>query len=513
MRLSGNRQALDASEVRGTDMNRRFTIGQKMYWFIVAVTIFVGGIVCATSYLINANQIDNYFIRLVTSCSSNYATFVDVEYLKELRAVVESDGFQEVRDLAEKTDDDQLIQDYLMEQGLWDRYEEEREEMRHYARNMQDIKYLYIVVWGGEDGPDMYLLDSDDVPLYETGMFEEREPEFHGVDPTVPIEPTFTNSDWGYLCSGYMPIYDSEGNLVCHIGCDVDMHEIQDERTANLTFMIFCTLICVALAQVGAMVFVNTIVVKPLNTITKAVKKFDPKEGMDYKEAGVMDLDIKNRDEIGTIYNEIRSQQIRIVDYVRSVTDIRRDKEMTEADLRKKKVEVGRISEEAYKDALTGVGSKTAYNRKIIELTALMEQGFKEFAIVVMDVNRLKFINDTYGHSIGDEYIRGCVHVICEILKHSPVFRIGGDEFVAVLTGEDYNNRDERFIALAKAFDDAYKNEDAEPHKRYSASVGIAECTVAHEKIDEVFKIADKNMYDAKMQFKKDNGIDPEART
>ena len=493
-------------------MNRRFPLGQKMYWFIVATTLFVGGIVCVASYLINANQIDSYFIRLVTSCSSNYATFVDVDFLKELRTVVESDEFQEVRDLAEKTDDDQLIQDYLKEQGLWDRYVEEREEMRHYVRNMQDIKYLYIVVWGPEEGPDKYLLDSDDVPLYETGMLEEREPEFMGVDPTVPIEPTFTNGDWGYLCSGYMPIYDSEGNVVCHIGCDVDMQDIQDERAANLTFTIFCTLICVALAQLGAMIFVRKVVVNPLNTITREIQKFDPEAGKDYKESGVMDLDINNRDEIGTIYNEIRTMQIRIVDYVRSVTDIRRDKEMTEADLRKKKVEVGRISEEAYKDSLTGVGSKTAYNKKINELKAMMEQGFKDFAVVVMDVNRLKMINDNYGHTIGDEYIRGCVHMICEILKHSPVFRIGGDEFVAVLTGEDYNNRDERFLELAKAFAETYKNEDAEPPKRYSASVGMAECTIEHEAFEEVFKLADKNMYDAKMQFKKDNGIDPDQR-
>jgi diguanylate cyclase (GGDEF) domain len=280
------------------------------------------------------------------------------------------------------------------------------------------------------------------------------------------------------------------------------MHEIQDERTANLTFMIFCTLICVALAQVGAMVFVNTIVVKPLNKITKAVKKFDPKEGMDYKEAGVMDLDIKNRDEIGTIYNEIRSQQIRIVDYVRSVTDIRRDKEMTEADLRKKKVEVGRISEEAYKDALTGVGSKTAYNRKIIELTALMEQGFKEFAIVVMDVNRLKFINDTYGHSIGDELLK----IYADKLKAicgTDVFaaKIGGDEF-GVILNEKFGQKElmDFTSTVAKIFSESV----ALHGDIYSVtvSIGAAVFPTDSRSAELLFRCAETAMFSAKANGK-----------
>lgn len=41
----------------------------------------------------------------------------------------------------------------------------------------------------------------------------------------------------------------------------------------------------------------------------------------------------------------------------------------------------------------------------------------------------LDCLNDTYGHTAGDNYIKGCCKVICQIYKHSPVFRIGGDEF------------------------------------------------------------------------------------
>ena len=83
---------------------------------------------------------------------------------------------------AEAADDEKPVVDYLKAHGLWDQYETEREKLRTYAGNISDIKYLYIVVWGGKDSKyNMYLLDADDVPVYETGYYEEREKEFLGI--------------------------------------------------------------------------------------------------------------------------------------------------------------------------------------------------------------------------------------------------------------------------------------------------------------------------------------------
>ena len=65
-----------------------------------------------------------------------------------------------------------------------------------------------------------------------------------------------------------------------------------------------------------------------------------------------------------------------------------------------------------------------------------------EFAIAMFDVNSLKLINDSLGHEAGDKYLLRACHLICEVFKHSPVYRMGGDEFIVVLSGEDYKNRD-----------------------------------------------------------------------
>lgn len=90
-------------------------------------------------------------------------------------------------------------------------------------------------------------------------------------------------------------------------------------------------------------------------------------------------------------------------------------------------------------DPMTGVKSKHAYILRENQINnEIEEKKLEEFAVVVCDVNGLKKINDTLGHKAGDEYIIAACRMICEIFAHSPVYRIGGDEFVAILTGRDY---------------------------------------------------------------------------
>ena len=103
-----------------------------------------------------------------------------------------------------------------------------------------------------------------------------------------------------------------------------------------------------------------------------------------------------------------------------------------------------RAKNAALRDALTGVKSKLAFAETESEINASIEQRRQgAFAVVVCDVNGLKTVNDTQGHKAGDEYIKSACAVICNQFKHSPVFRVGGDEFVAVLQGGDYQRRDE----------------------------------------------------------------------
>ncbi|MBR2760442.1 MAG: transporter substrate-binding domain-containing protein [Solobacterium sp.] len=100
--------------------------------------------------------------------------------------------------------------------------------------------------------------------------------------------------------------------------------------------------------------------------------------------------------------------------------------------------------EMAYRDPLTGVKSKHAFNEAEERMDRRISGGeVSQFSVVVFDLNDLKTINDSKGHEAGDEYIKEACKLICTSFKHSPVFRIGGDEFTAVLEGEDFTNQEE----------------------------------------------------------------------
>ena len=104
------------------------------------------------------------------------------------------------------------------------------------------------------------------------------------------------------------------------------------------------------------------------------------------------------------------------------------------------------LNKRVYVDALTSVRNKGGYNDFMQKLQTRLndaESEKVEFAIGIFDCNDLKKINDRYGHEKGDVYLKNACHLICKVFQHSPVFRIGGDEFAVVLQNEDFNNREE----------------------------------------------------------------------
>ena len=157
--------------------------------------------------------------------------------------------------------------------------------------------------------------------------------------------------------------------------------------------------------------------------------------------------------------------------------------------------------EKARRDGLTGIKNKTAYGEFEAKLNKQIQSGENvKFAIALCDVNGLKTVNDTLGHIAGDEYIRSASRLVCQTFAHSPVFRIGGDEFVAILRGSDFENRER----LEKKFTEAVK-ENVDQHKVVVAC-GISAFDKEHDKdVSSVFERADALMYKNKMRMKNEH--------
>ncbi len=155
----------------------------------------------------------------------------------------------------------------------------------------------------------------------------------------------------------------------------------------------------------------------------------------------------------------------------------------------------------ARRDELTGVKNKTAYNELEKSVQENIDKGmdYLPFGLVICDTNELKKINDTEGHVAGDEYIKKSAKLLCDNFSHSPVFRVGGDEFVVFLRGEDYSNREKLMNTLQ-----AQVLEKIQSKSGPILASGMAEYIPESDTfVSEIFDRADKAMYKNKRELKK----------
>ena len=483
-----------------------FSVQKKLYIFIVLTVLAAALGSSMIAYITSADQIDRYYRQSASDNARNFSTLVDGDFLMRLRRAAETEEFQQLRVTAEEEDDDSLIQAYLEEHGLWEEYHATQQKIDSYLENMDSVTYLYLCATGGPDAVrDMYLIDDSSNPLSETGYYEGREKELLGMDLTAMPQPTISNGDWGWLCSAFYPVYTSDGEFVCVVGCDFSMEEVMQERRSFLIYMITGTVLFIVVVMAAAVYLSNRMLVHPLRSMTEQLKGFKPSKDISYEKAGVVSLDLKSHDEISEIYDGIRSMQINIIDYLSDLSALQEDKKRAEQDIIDKEEEIGRLSEETYKDALTGAGSKAAYFKRIMELNDAIPDGV-DFALVMVDINDLKHINDAYGHRSGDLYIKGCCDMVCKAFPSSSVYRIGGDEFVVILTDQGFKDRAEAFETLRCGFANTYNDKERQPWQRYSAALGMAENASDDATVELVFKRADKAMYADKQRFKQEHG-------
>lgn len=160
---------------------------------------------------------------------------------------------------------------------------------------------------------------------------------------------------------------------------------------------------------------------------------------------------------------------------------------------------VSSLNKRVFVDSLTSVRNKGAFSDCIEALQDRADQKEQfEFAIGVFDCNNLKHINDKHGHDKGDEYLKAASRLICKVFKHSPVFRIGGDEFAVVLENEDFHNRE----ALVQEFEEKQKEACAQAESEWDevrVAIGIAVYDPEHDRsVSDTARRADKLMYENK---------------
>ncbi|MBQ1547961.1 MAG: GGDEF domain-containing protein [Lachnospiraceae bacterium] len=312
------------------------------------------------------------------------------------------------------------------------------------------------------------------------GMMEDEETKYF-------VETT----EWGTDYTGVRPLLDSSGECYALLCVDIEVSEIDKIVKRNAMKNMVIIALVGLLYTIFFITMTNKYVSNPLMKLQKSVTEYAENcSGVrESKHLYYEDPNIKTKNEMEALSDAVIVMTESIEEYVKDVAS---------AEMKAESMEYL-----ANKDALTNVRNKTAYDKYLEHMEQDLANEEFPFGIAMIDLNFLKKINDSYGHEYGDKAIKKLCDIVCNIFTHSPVFRIGGDEFVVVLKGRDHDDREKLMQEFREKINTLSNDESFEIWDRISAAIGYAEYdkNTDHEIID-VFRRADKEMYENKKAMK-----------
>ena len=454
-------------------LNKSILLGCIVTFTILCILLSMGNYFAYRSMLYN--QYDNHLRNVLT----NTACDIDVDDLAEcIRTGKESEKFRELQaGLDERKDNTDLHYLYIIIPLNTDA-----------ADNIQNVMAAMSKEEYEETPKDKVELNSLTGDTYSPAVAAKYLSAYESGELSYFESQTEFGSD--YTC--LMPLFDSKGNKVAALCVDVETREIRSLLLQNTLIVIGILLTVGFFASLLFILWSKKNIIRPIETLEHSVSNYTANE----LNSNDPDSLLLKMPEIHT-GNEIESLAHKIVLMSEALY-------ITVSGMLQTKDELEVMNIIALKDSLTQVGNKTAFQNYVDELQQNAKSGEAEFAVVMADINLLKTINDTYGHEKGDLYIQKCCNIICDVYKHSPVFRVGGDEFVIFLTGHDYELRDELLRQAAEKFDLAAGDDSEHPWNKSSMALGMAEYDPKTDTdIQQVLDRADRLMYENKVRMHK----------
>jgi diguanylate cyclase (GGDEF)-like protein/PAS domain S-box-containing protein len=173
-------------------------------------------------------------------------------------------------------------------------------------------------------------------------------------------------------------------------------------------------------------------------------------------------------------------------------------------DITERKLAEERIHQLAYYDALTGLPNRRLLMDRLHQALALSARSGQHGAVMFLDMDHFKILNDTMGHDVGDMLLVEVAKRLQECVRDvDTVARMGGDEFVVVLGA--LSSTDAESAAAASLVEDRIRAALNQPYQlreyeyRTTASIGVCMFYGNKQSIDHLLKCADQAMYQAKV--------------
>ena len=457
---AGQKQAPLTAEMRKAIYQHKcphLSLRVKLLLILMSSSLFISGAIASISYRIFEQS----------------ATEAQTQIAHRLATVVASEI------------DPAKIDDYIKLGRDAEGYSQIEKRFRTIKYSNSDIKDLRVEKISNEGGRIILSTDEN----FSVGKIVHDKNFFSG--DLLLGEERIASEGGSLLLTLYQPIRDSAGAIQCYVGVELHMDLISDYGRTFTAKVLALFSGCFVFIFVIGLRFVENNIVLPVNTMAYCARNFayDSEVAREKNIEQIKGLNIKTGDEIENLYHALLKTTGDVTDYFEK--------------LRRAKKQVAEMDELAHKDSLTGLKNKAAYDETTTKLDKKISDGDAAFCIVMVDVNFLKKINDTYGHERGNNYLMNAAKLISLVFGEEHVYRIGGDEFVVVIEGEE--------ISLCKYFVEQFRAEMArknsnkllEPWEKVSAAAGIAFYNAGVDKTtDEVFKRADSEMYANKLAMK-----------
>ncbi len=357
------------------------------------------------------------------------------------------------------------------------------------AQKDNDIKYIYCAKKDGDHF--VFTVDPDPVDPGKYGdevvYTPAQDAAWEGVSA---IDEAPYVDKWGRFYTAWSPVRNAAGDVVGLVGVDFVPDWYVAQEASHRTSVIICSVLSIVVGAVMMLLLTSQtrrrirtlngelhVLTDDLEKLSGEIARHPAAEGAAEDDAWEFDAST-----IGALSDKVHKMQRKLTDYM------------------------DYAHRQMYTDSMTGVGNKTAYLDYVGELNKKINAGTASFAVAVFDMNGLKNTNDNYGHECGDRLINDAAISICSVFEGGRVFRIGGDEFIAVLEHADEAELQARFRELDQAVEHFNLCE-----KQYAMTLSFARGGTAYRPgqdsaFKEVFKRADEHMYRNKEEFYRQHG-------
>ena len=337
---------------------RRFGLQGKLNTILITSILLISVGLVLITYKVYCVKVDSFFLGQAQLAARAFQEgYIPYGYVTHLRDVLESKEFQEVRARAVAEGDEQILRDWMnnyppvwLEKDLYDSdtpYIDDDGD-RTYSlygnykgllSDLSSVKRLFnvnsVYLQYYKDGLTYTMADPDE-GLMSLGKPEKPIEAFSEYVGDVQIPPTVYQYEGQWLCTACEPIMDyntSDEPIIVGMACvDIDMNSVVQERH---WFLINCALFIagLTLAAMGAsLLATRKLVTKPLVLLSNGAMGF-AREGQQFSEENILELPINSNDEIGDLYEEIRSMQKRIVESADRLTKITAERERINTEL------------------------------------------------------------------------------------------------------------------------------------------------------------------------------------